>query len=370
MALQLQNFTSLVQNSAAAVQGACSQLLDLTIGSALRAILEANASIALWLQWLIVQVLSITRLATSTGLDADSFVNDFAMFRLPAVSATGSVTFSRLTAGVTTLIPVGAQVKSQDGTQIFAVTANVANTAWDAAQTGYDLISSALSVTVPVSALTAGSGGNMQPNAITLLASAIPGVDSVTNAVAFTNGVDQESDTALKARFTLYIAGLSKATLAAIGYAILSVQQGLNYAVIENSPANGDFLVVIDDGSGNPSFELQDAVFAAVDLVRPVGTGFSVTSPVITNVVITFTITVATGINKLNLLATVETAVTAFVDALTIGSDLSYTKIAQIIYDAAPGQITNVTALLVNGGTSDVAIPANGVTKIISVVAS
>lgn len=370
MALALQNFTDLVRNSASAVQGACSQLLDLTIGSVLRAILEANASIALWLQWLIVQVLSITRLATSTGLDADSFVNDFAMFRLPAVAATGSVTFSRLTAGVTTLVPVGAQVKSQDGTQIFAVTADITNAAWDAAQNGYDLVAAVSSVTVPVSALTAGTGGNMQPNTVTLLASAIPGVDAVTNAVAFVNGIDQESDTALKARFVLYIAGLSKATLAAIGYAIETVRQGLNYAIIENSPANGDFVVVIDDGSGTPSTELQNAVFAAVDLVRPVGTSFTVTAPAITNVVISFTITVATGVIKANLLGPVDTAVTEFVDGLTIGSDLSYTKVAQIIYDAAPGQITNVTALLLNSGTSDILVPANGAVKIISVVAS
>ena len=44
MQLSLQTFTALVQNMAAAVQSAATQLLDLTVGSTLRAVLEANAS--------------------------------------------------------------------------------------------------------------------------------------------------------------------------------------------------------------------------------------------------------------------------------------------------------------------------------------
>ena len=51
MQLQLQNFTTLVQNMAAGVQSSARVVLDLTTGSVLRAILEANASVALWLQW-------------------------------------------------------------------------------------------------------------------------------------------------------------------------------------------------------------------------------------------------------------------------------------------------------------------------------
>ena len=69
MQLPLQTFTSLVQGMAAAVQAASAQIFDLTIGSTLRAILEATASIGLWMQWLILQVLRMTRAATSNGPD-------------------------------------------------------------------------------------------------------------------------------------------------------------------------------------------------------------------------------------------------------------------------------------------------------------
>ena len=54
MQLSLRTFNTLVQNMAAAVQAAATQLLDLTVGSTLRAVIEANASIALWMQWLVL----------------------------------------------------------------------------------------------------------------------------------------------------------------------------------------------------------------------------------------------------------------------------------------------------------------------------
>lgn len=371
MILSFQNFQSLVQNSAAAAQGACAQLLDLTVGSVLRAILEANASIALWIQWLIVQTLSVTRLSSSLGQDVDSFVADFSLTRLPAVAATGLVTFSRRSAGEATLVPFGAQIKSQDGTQIFQVVTDTTNPAWDPVQIGYDVSPLASSVTVPVQALTAGAGGNVQANTVTVVASAIPGIDDVTNAAAFTTGIDQESDVALKSRFTLYIAGLSKATDAAVGSAVESVQQGLNYNIVENSPANGSFVVVIDDGTGNPPAALEALVFSAVDLVRPVGTSFTVIPPVLTNVFVTMSLTVAAGINKLNILGTVDAAVVAFVNALQIGQTLSYTKLAQVVYDSvAPGAITNATLLQVNLGTVDITVGPTGVIKCTSCVAS
>ena len=49
MALSIKTFAQYVRDMSAAVQGATSQILDLSVGSVIRAILEANASIALWL---------------------------------------------------------------------------------------------------------------------------------------------------------------------------------------------------------------------------------------------------------------------------------------------------------------------------------
>src|SRR6266851_409569 len=139
MQLQLRNFSSLVGGAAAAVQGAARQLVDLTLGSTLRAMLEADASVALWMQWLIVQVLQTTRAATSVGGDLDSWMADFSVKRLPAVAAFGTVTFARFAPATAALIPVGTGVRSADGTQSFAVIPAASNPAFSAAQNGYVL---------------------------------------------------------------------------------------------------------------------------------------------------------------------------------------------------------------------------------------
>ncbi|HQU12240.1 MAG TPA: baseplate J/gp47 family protein, partial [Acidiphilium sp.] len=127
MQLSLQSFTAMVEQMAAALQGAASQALDLTVGSVLRALIEANASLGLWLQWMIVQVLLTTRLSTSTGADCDSFGADFGFARLPAVAGAGSVTFARFAPVLSAFVPVGATVMTADGSQSFAVTADPAN---------------------------------------------------------------------------------------------------------------------------------------------------------------------------------------------------------------------------------------------------
>src|ERR1700733_1925446 len=137
MQLSLQTFTTLMQNMAAAVEASATQLLDLTVGSTLRAVLESNASIALWMQWLILLVLRTTRAATSNGTDLDSWMADFSLTRLPAVSATGSVTFSRFTSTAMALIPAGALVRTADGTQTFRVSIDTLLVSWASVSNGY-----------------------------------------------------------------------------------------------------------------------------------------------------------------------------------------------------------------------------------------
>lgn len=374
MQLPLQTFTTLVQNMAAAVQTSATQLLDLTAGSTLRAILEANASLALWLQWLILQVLQMTRAATSTGLDLDSWMADFTLVRMPAAAATGSVTVSRYTPALTALVPVGALVRTADGTQTFAVTADTTNPAFSASQSGYVLAAGVASLTVPVSAQAAGTGGNVQAGAISLLATAMPGIDTVANATAFQNGIDAESDDAFRSRFRNFISSRSRATTLAVGYAIANVQQGLSFTVTENVDGNGapflgNFVATVDDGSGAPSANLLASVQAAIDAVRPIGSTFMVRSPTVLNAAISLSVSVGAGVIKSPVTSAVASALAAYVNALPVGASLPVTKLAQLAYEAHPA-ITNVTNLLVNGGTADIAASSFAVMKTSSVAVS
>src|ERR1700735_3160295 len=95
MNLSLNGFTQLIEDMSAALQSPATELVDVSVGSVVRAIFEANASVALWIQWLILQVLQTTRASTSAGADLDSWMLDFGLGRLPATPSAGIVTFSR-----------------------------------------------------------------------------------------------------------------------------------------------------------------------------------------------------------------------------------------------------------------------------------
>jgi uncharacterized phage protein gp47/JayE len=367
MQLSLRTFNTLVQSMAAAVEASATQLLDLTVGSTLRAVLEANASIGLWMQWLILQALRTTRAASSNGADLDSWMADLTLTRLPAAAATGIVTFSRFTPGMTALIPAGALVRTADGTQTFSVSADTALASWSVSGNGYVVAAGLVALDVPVIAQTPGSVGNVQAGTVSLLASALPGIDAVSNANGFQNGIDAESDDAFRSRFRNFIASRSRATPLAVGYAISSIQQGLNYAIQENTDPSGQslmgsFVVTVDDGSGTPSTALLSTVQTAIDAVRPVGSIFSVQPPTILTANISLNITIPAGTTKAPILAVVGNAIGAYINSLPIDAVLPLTRLAQIAYSASPA-VVNVGAVMANGSTSDIAVRATEVVK-------
>lgn len=374
MQLPLQTFTSLVQNMAAATQAAAAQLLELTVGSVLRAILEASASVALWMQWLILQVLQMTRAATSNGADLDSWMADFSVTRLPASPASGTVTFSRFTSSATALVPVGSLVRTIDGSQTFAVVAETSATGWSQAMNGYVIPVGCSSLNIPVLAQTSGTAGNVQAGTIGVLATALAGVDTVSNASAFINGLGPESDAAFRLRFQDFLSSRSRATLFAIEYAINTVQQGLSYTIQENCSASGafqlgNFVIYVDDGSGFPSSLLLSMIQQAVDAVRPIGSTFSVFAPAVTQVNVSLTIAVVGGGDVTPFLPPIVTAISSYANSLPVGAPLPASRIVQIAYGTNPS-IVNVTGVLLNGLPSDVLVQPSGVVKIGTVVVS
>ena len=107
------------------------------------------------------------------------------------------------------------------------------------------------------------AAGNVQAGTISLIAAAVPGVDTVSNAAAIGGGLDGESDAALRSRFAAYLDSRARATPVAVGYAVSSVQQGLQYTIQENATQSGatqpgSFVVTVDDGTGAPPAALLD----------------------------------------------------------------------------------------------------------------
>lgn len=368
MQLSLQSFTGMVEQMAAAVQGAASQALDLTVGSVLRAILEANASLGLWMQWLIVETLLTTRLATSTGSDCDSFGADFGFARLPAAAAAGTVTFTRFAPVLSAFVPVGATVMTGDGSQSFMVTADPSNPAYAASPAGYALAAGVASIDLPVRAVAAGAAGNVLGGAVSLLTTAIAGIDTVNNAAPFGGGVDAESDGAFRARFGNYLASLSRATRGAIEAAVAGVQQGLSVTVSENvdqtgATSMGNFVVTVDNGTGDPPATLLATIRQAVDAVRPVGTRFAVQGPKVVTADVAMTLVLKPGTVAPTATGAVTNAIGAYIGSLPVGAMLPYSKLLQIAYEASAA-VVNVTDALVNGGTADLVPPLFGAVRV------
>lgn len=166
--------------------------LDTSVGTPASKILDAVAG-SIADAYLDNQLLTYTYdIDSKTDADLDAFCQLFGIARLPAKRATGSVTFTRGSDNTDAIvfIPINFQITSATETGIIFQTV-----------TGATMNVGTLSVTVPIQAVDAGPGGNIGPNLITNMASPIQGVATVTNTAATSGGMDQETDTALRARW-------------------------------------------------------------------------------------------------------------------------------------------------------------------------
>ncbi len=355
--MNIKSFTELVSDQVTAIQARSSKLVDFTIGSILLSLAESNAGVAMWIQQLIVKLLVTTRAATCSGEDLDSWMADFRFSRLSAVQATGSVTFQRFTSTTKAIVLPGTRVTTLDGAQTYSVIADEKRETWDAGQAGYVLKAGVSSLSVPVRADTAGQAGNAQKNCVTVISGAVPFVDTVMNPEAFMNGKDAESDDDYRARFVLWIASLSKATKAAIGFVISNIPEVVSYTLTENVDEKGDakpgyFFAVIDDGSGQPSDTLLEKVRAAIDAVRGFTITFGVSRPEVLKADVILRVETEAHADAAEIKRKVKLALEAFISKLPLGQLLAYTQLVRVAYGASP-LVVNVTALKLNNGIAD-----------------
>lgn len=367
MAVQTKTFAQLVSSGVAAIQGAAESLVDMTVGSILLAVVEAFSLVSLWLQGIALQIVALTRFATSNDGDADSWGADFNYKRLGAQAAQGPATFSRFTATAQALVPVGTVVQTQDGSKKYTVVADTAKSAFDATQNAYVMAPGTSSCSATIVSLSGDASGNATAGAINTIGSTLVGVDAVTNPAGFTNGANKENDTDFRARFPKYLGALEKATPAAVEYAIESVQQGVNEKLVESQSYAGAaqlgyFYAVVDDGTGAPSDTFIGSAVNAVDAVRPIGSTFGIFPPQVITANVGMTIASADGSVHSDVVAIVQAALVAYINTLKIGQPLPFSRLAQIAYDASPA-VTNVTAVSLNSGTSDLGATNKQVVK-------
>lgn len=378
MSLNLKTRDQFVQDEVAAIQANLPGAYQFSVGSIVLAIVDAHGSTAMWEQALVQYVYNRERLATSTGADADSFVGDFGLTRLPAEPATGNVQFASFTPTTIRTINVGSTVSILGGAVSFAITADATNTYFVPAQNAYVLPPGvgtvAVPVSIPVEANTAGAIGNVNANTITVINSPIPGIDTVNNGSPFDNGKDQQTDPELRVYFVSYLNSLNRATKGAIAFAVESVNGVVEYNLVENENYDTDaeqlgyFYVVVDDGSGTPPGELIASVVNAVEAYRGLTIRFDVKAPIIVDAAIVADITLPSIYNTPTYISSIVTSVTdaltTYISLIPFGETLYYTRISQIIYNVMnqlfPTIIDqiNVSNVTLNGTTSD--LPSSG----------
>jgi uncharacterized phage protein gp47/JayE len=385
MAISTQTFTQFVSNAVAAIQSASRVLVDLTVGSILRAVVQAASGMALWLQGEILQLAALTRFGSSSGADADSWGADFGFPRLPAkFTLPGPVTFSRFTptnqasvqaaansgtdANGNTIWTGGVIVQTADGSQQYRVIPDTTQPTFNAAPNAYVIPAGTASASVTVQSVNATAAANVSAGSITLLSQSIPFVDTVSNPANITGGADPETDTAYKARFPQFIASLSRATKAAISFAVQSVVgTSGSFTLTENQSfagvaQPGFFFVIADDGSGNPPASFLASVTNAVDAVRGETITFGVFAPGRLSANVTMAITTATGFVHATVVAAVTAALQKTINALAIGASLPYNLLSGIAFGVAG--VTNVAVgFTLNGGTVDLAATPQQIIK-------
>lgn len=368
---QIKDFRSILAGEInVAKQASNGALTDFNPGSVVRTLLEANAAeiAELYLQMLqgILDAIPV------------SVFMAFGFAPLPAQSATGAVTFSRTATSTSGTIPAGTTLSTASGVS-FATTADV------------NLALGQATATAMVRCTVAGIVGNVAANTITSLTGLIgtTGINAVTNAADFTNGLDAESTDDRRARFQEYIATLTRGTKAAVEYGAKTATVEVDGVVVEramtvrcieyddNSLVEiGSIRVVIDNGSGTASTELVERAQNIIDGYQDVDGSYvagwkaagiiaTVEAVVQKLVNVTEIVTVLSGYTAATVRADVISAQHAYVATLGIGASLIRSELI-----AAAMAVPGVYNCRVTTPAADVAIGINEIAVLGTVTAT
>jgi len=218
VAFQTKNFASIVAAMVNHMRGTQTEVTDFNIGAVGRTLVEAPA---VEIDELYQQMFIGLKEAIPVAI-----YNSFSFDLMSPVAASGNVRVTITSSAQDTSIAAGTIFKVQNGKTDYAsaedVTILAGNTFAD----------------VLVTARNAGTVGNIPANQSFTLSPTLSNLVSATNLVAFSNGLNQETEDARKERFARYIRSLSRGTVAAIEFALETVElEDVDGLVIERVQA-------------------------------------------------------------------------------------------------------------------------------------
>ncbi len=371
--LPTQTFSEFVANMTAQWGANAGVQAVLLPGDPLLALFQSVSSQLVFLESIALTLSNLERAQTSTGTDLDTWMAQFSYVRAPATYAEGPITAS--TASVLTyqvVIPVGTVIETPGGAIQYQVIADTTQAAYNSSLNAYLIAVGSTSISVSVQAMLSGTASNVAANQLTVVVNSIPGLSTVTNPAAISNGVDAESDANFLAGFVTYLNSLAEATQGAIQNAIDSVQQGLESLLLENqtvtgATAVGQFSAIIDNGTGSPPSSLLNSIGAALDSVRAFCVQANVSGPVLQTVTISLNVRLANplpnGLTSGGITSTVQTNIISFVNSLGIAQTLYLADLISIAMGVLGVTAVQTSTVTINGANSDFVPSVTGVAR-------
>jgi uncharacterized phage protein gp47/JayE len=302
-----------------------------------------------------VAAASIPATSWESWLDLHAF--SYGLLRKPAVAASGFVTF---VGEPGTIVGTGVEVspvQTDPGVEppVFVTT-----------QSG--TIPGGGILELEVVADEPGVSGNVSAGTVTLLQTGVGGIASVTNDESMDGGSEVESDEALKTRLTQLFQGRGSGNQADYTRWALAEPGVGRVTVIPLWNGLGTVQVIIMDDDGRPvGPAVVTSLQTRLDPVPGQGAGqapidheVTVDTPVEITIDVAATLTFKSGYSLDGSSGTValreelQEAVLDYLNGLAAGEDVIYNAVRAAFFDVEG--VLDVTALTVEGGTTDVAI--------------
>jgi uncharacterized phage protein gp47/JayE len=315
MAFRVKDFDDIVSDMVAYIVANADEISDLTPGSVIRSYAEASA-------------LAVEELYVSTYLEFLNFLQTmkpqiFEFERKTGTKATASVVFARTGTSGLVSIPVGTTV------------ATSADLEFVTTEAGEIADGSSTSTSIEVEASKVGDKYNVPADAIDTIVDDVDGVDSIDSSTAATGGVNIESDLQYNNRFQAFVEGLGRANVAGLEAGALEIDGITSVSVVEIFPPSApDYQTVdlyVDDGSPTgvstaKIAEVQSQIdgdgTAENPGYRAAGIRVLVQKPQVVTQPVAITVTPVSGVDTEQVATDIETAVTAYVNALGVGADI------------------------------------------------
>ena len=258
---------------------------------------------------------------TALGEYLDKHAQLRGLERRAAVAAVGVLRFSVASASDTDL-PISAGTVCMTAAQVRFETLEAAV-----------LPAGDTSVDVRAQALEPGAAGNAAAGTVRAMAVAPVGISQVTNPAAFTGGVDEEDDEALRERVLDTFRRMPNGANAAFyEQEALSFPEVAAASVVARPRGTGTVDVVIATAAGLPDSELLEAVEAHLESRREIAVDLQVKAPTAKQMDVTVQVAAEEGADGDGVLGAVESAIQTWFDGRLLGRSVLRAKLGEIVY--------------------------------------